>query len=97
MTGFGFVADVIAAFFILGIGVGVIAVIAMSALKRAQGRPGGRPRRPPRLGGSVGPPSVGGPGWEEPPGPGETDDRPRWPGGPSGLARRFSGLTGPGG
>ena len=98
MTGFGFVVGVIAAFFILGIGVGVIAVIAMSALKRAQGRPGGRPRRPGRLGASVGPRSVGGgPGWEEPPGPDETDDGPRWPGGPSGLARRFSGLTGPGG
>ena len=98
MTGFDFVAGVIAAFFILGIGVGVIAVIAMSALKRAQGRPGGQPRRPRRLGGSVGPRSAGdGPGWEEPPGPDETDDGPRWPGGPSGLARRFSGLTGPGG
>ena len=87
MTGFDFVAGVIAAFFILGIGVGVIAVIAMSALKRAQGRPGGgprRPHRPPRPGGSVGPPSAGGgPGWEEPPGPDETDDRPRWPGGPA--------------
>ena len=91
MTGFDFVAGVIAAFFILGIGVGVIAVIAMSALKRARGRPGGRPRRPPRLGGSVGPPSVGGPGGEEPPGPGETDERPRWPGGPSGLARPSAG------
>jgi len=99
MTGFDFVAGVIAAFFIIGIGVGVIAVIAMSALKRARGRPGGRPRRPRRLGGSAGPPSVdGGPGWEEPPGPDETDDGyPRWPGGPSGLARRFSGLPGPGG
>ena len=94
MTGFGFVADVIAAFFILGIGVGVIAVIAMSALRSDWGRLGGRARRLRR---GAGPPLGGGPGWEEPPGPGETDDRPRWPGGPSGLARRFSGSTGPGG
>ena len=84
MTGFDFVAGVIAAFFILGIGVGVIAVIALSALKRAQGRPGGGPRRPRRPGGGVGPASAGSsPGWEEPPGPDETDDGPRWPGGPA--------------
>ena len=79
MTGLEFVAGVIAAFFVIGIVVGVIAVIAMSALKSDKGRLGDRTRRLRRDTGS--PPSSG-PGWEEPPGPDEEDSGyPRWPGG----------------
>jgi hypothetical protein len=79
------VLGVIGVFFVIGIAVGVIAVIAMSAIRARRGgrdeqadnrtganRPGGWP-------GS----SDGGPGWEEPPGPDETGDGPRWPAGPA--------------
>jgi hypothetical protein len=86
MTGFEVVVGVIAAFFIIGIVVGVIAVIAMSALKPARVRPGARPsgRTRRRGGGPAHPSGDGGPGWEEPPGPNETDGgNPRWPGGPA--------------
>ena len=69
MTGLEFVAGVIAAFFVIGIVVGVIAVIAMSALRSDWGRLGGRARRLRR---GAGPPLGGGPGWEEPPGSDET-------------------------
>ena len=78
MTGFEFVAGVIAAFFVIGIVVGVIAVIAMSSLKSDRGRLGDRTRRLRRGTGSP----LSGPGWEEPPGPDEEDNGyPRWPGG----------------
>ena len=78
MTGFEFVAGVIAAFFVIGMVVGVIAVIAMSSLKSDRGRLGDRTRRLRRGTGSP----RGGPGWEEPPGPDEEDTgSPRWPGG----------------
>jgi hypothetical protein len=81
VTGLEFVAGVIAAFFVIGIVVGVIAVIAMSALRSDWGRLGGRARRLRR---GAGPPLGGGPGWEEPPGSDETDGgHPRWPGGPA--------------
>ena len=40
-----FVAGVIAAFFVIGMVVGVIAVIAMSSLKSEPGRRGDRTRR----------------------------------------------------
>ena len=78
MTGFEFVAGVIAAFFVIGIVVGDGAVIAMSSLKSDPGRLGDRTRRLRRGTGSP----LGGPGWEEPPGPDEEDNGyPRWPGG----------------
>lgn len=78
MTGFDFVVGVIAAFFVIGIVVGVTAVIAMSSLKSDRGRLGDRTRRLRRGTGSP----LGGPGWEEPPGPDEEDNGyPRWPGG----------------
>jgi hypothetical protein len=78
VTGFEFVVGVIAAFFVIGIVVGVIAVIAMSSLKSDRGRLGDRTRRLRR--GTRSP--LRGPGWEEPPGPDEEDNGyPRWPGG----------------
>jgi len=78
VTGFEFVAGVIAAFFVIGIVVGVVAVIAMSSLKSDRGRLGDRTRRLRRGTGSP----LGGPGWKEPPGPDEEDNGyPRWPGG----------------
>jgi hypothetical protein len=79
VTGFEFVAAVIAAFFVIGIVVGVIAVVAMSALRSDRGRLGNRTRRLRR---GTGSPLGRGPGWEEPPGPDEEDSGyPRWPGG----------------
>jgi hypothetical protein len=79
VTGLGFVVGVIVAFFVIGIVVGVIAVIAMSALKSDRGRLGDRTRRLRR---GTGSPLGGGPGWEEPPRPDETgNEYPRWPGG----------------
>jgi hypothetical protein len=79
VTGLEFVAGVIVAFFVIGIVVGVIAVIAMSALKSDRGQLGDRTRRLRR---GTGSPPGGSPGWEEPPGPDEEDDgSPRWPGG----------------
>jgi hypothetical protein len=79
VTGLGFVVGVIVAFFVIGIVVGVIAVIAMSALKSDRGRLGDRTRRLRR---GTDSPLGGAPGWEEPPGPDEEDNRyPRWPGG----------------
>lgn len=84
MRGFELVASVIAAFFVVGIGVGVLLVIALPALRRRRDtqsigwdsqyrRPGGRP---PGYGDSDWP------GWEEPAGP-DDDTQPRWPGGTS--------------
>ena len=85
MRGFELVASVIAAFFVIGIGVGVLLVIALPALRRRRdpqsiGWDGQYRRwvgRPPGYGDSDGP------GWEEPPGPDDDDTPPRWPGGTS--------------
>lgn len=78
----GLVAGVIVAFFVIGIGVGVIAMIALSALKyrrlaqRDEWRAGRRPG-----------PADDGVGWQQPPGPDDYEDDwygdqpPRWPGG----------------
>jgi hypothetical protein len=83
VSGFELVAGVIAAFFVIGIGVGVIVMIALSALRyrralRDDDRPSGRYRRP-----------LGwrdeGTDWREPPGPDLYEDDesgdgpPRWP------------------
>ena len=79
MSAVELVAGIVAAFFVIGIVVGVIAVIAMSAIRTDRTRRRNRPsslRR--RTGGSRGDRT----GWEEPPGPDdEDDDRPRWPSG----------------
>jgi len=87
----GLVAGVIVGFFIVGIGAGVIAMMALSALKyrrrvprddrRAGRRSGRRSRRFGRAGDEV--------GWQEPPGPGACDggdggygnEPTRWTGG----------------
>jgi hypothetical protein len=82
VRGFEVVAGVIAAFFFIGIGVGVLLVIALPALGRRRGAREigwhGDSRRqyglPPDYGGNDGP------GWEEPPGPDDDDNPPRWPG-----------------
>jgi hypothetical protein len=90
VRGFEVVAGVIAAFFFIGIGVGVLLVIALPALRW---RRGGRPRRGARPVGWGGdysrpyrpPPGYDGnegPGWEEPPGPDDGEGPPRWPGRP---------------
>ena len=82
MRGFEVVASVIAAFFVIGIGVGVLLVVAMPVLRRRRG-----PRdigtredhyRPPY---SL-PPGYGddGPGWQEPPDPDDGEAPPTWPG-----------------
>jgi hypothetical protein len=82
VRGFEVVAGVIAAFFVIGIGVGVLLVVAMPALRRRRGaRDIGREdyyRYPYGL-----PPGYGGndgPGWQEPPVPDDDDLTPRWPG-----------------
>ena len=82
MRGFEVVASVIAASFVIGIGVGVLLVVAMPALRRRRGaRDTGREdyhRHPYGL-----PPGYGdnnGPGWQEPPGPDDDNFRPTWPG-----------------
>ncbi len=74
MSGAEIVLGIIAAFFIIGIVVGVIAVIALSAV-RGRRAPEDQRRR-------GGPDRAGQPGWEEPPGPDDDSDPPsRWPGG----------------
>ena len=83
MRGFEVVASVIAAFFVFGIGVGVLLVVALPALSRRRGtRDIGREdayRHP------YGVPSGYGdnddPGWQEAPGPSNDDGGPPpWPG-----------------
>lgn len=72
MTDFEIIATVIAAFFIIGVGVGIVTVIAMSAM-RLHGR-GEIMRR--------GWPGEGEwPGRPGEPDPGSGDDPPRWPDG----------------
>ena len=81
MRGFEVVASVIAAFFVIGIGVGVLLVVALPALRRRRGtRDIGRKAdyRPYSL-----PPGYGdndGSGWQEPPSPDDDDSPPPWPG-----------------
>lgn len=82
MRGFEVVASVIAAFFAIGIAVGVLLVVAMPALRRRRGtRDIGRGddyRHPYGL-----PPGYGdddGPGWQEPPGSDDGEAPPPWPG-----------------
>lgn len=64
------VAVIVAAFFVIGIVVGVIAVIAMSAIRDDRDRARSLPD--------------GVSGWQEPPGAEEDDSYPRWPDGISG-------------
>jgi hypothetical protein len=86
VSGFEIVAGIIAAFFVIGIGVGVIVMIALSALRyrRAVRDDDWRSRRHRPLGRRD-----AGTDWREPSGPGrydeyegdEDDDGPhRWPG-----------------
>jgi hypothetical protein len=88
MSSFWLVAAVIVAFFVIGIGVGVIGVIALAALRRDRYRAvrGNGQRAGPRS--PLGWPTTG-TDWREPRGPGqyggyEEDESgngpPRWPG-----------------
>ena len=83
MRGLEVAAGVIAAFFVIGIGIGVLLVVAMPARRRrggsqAIGRENDDRRRyglPPGYGDND-----GGPGRQQPPGPDDGDGPPRWPG-----------------
>jgi hypothetical protein len=84
-----FAAVVVGAFFLIGIAVGVLAVIAASAIRGDAERAGRGPaERPHGPDGWIGMPQAG---WEEP-GPGgdgdgdQDDGSPRWPGGFASLA-----------
>jgi hypothetical protein len=80
VSGFEVVASVIAAFFFIGIGVGVLLVIALPALRRHRGaREIGWDGDYRRHGPPPGYRDNNGPGWEEPPGPDDGDNSPRWP------------------
>lgn len=76
MTGFELVAGVIAVFFCCGIVLGVLAVISLGQGGRGRGR---RHRRLDRYDKERTDP-LGRYGWEEPPGPEDDDNPPRWPG-----------------
>jgi hypothetical protein len=83
VRGFEVVASVIAAFFVIGIGVGVLLVVAMPALRSRRGtRDIGREddyRHPYGL--PPGYDNSDGPGWQEPPpDPDDDDVPPPWPG-----------------
>lgn len=86
MTGVGLVAGVIAAFFIIGIVVGVIIMIALSALRYRRNTRGDDWRAGRRRGLGQ---AAGGVGWQQPPGPDEYGNGndgygvgpTRWPGG----------------
>ncbi len=77
------VAAILGTFFIIGVAVGTVIVVAMSALRADRH---GRLEDPP-------PQGLGGPG-EQPPDPGwedpaaTTDDRSVWPGGPGNAFRK---------
>jgi hypothetical protein len=76
VSGVELLAGIVAAFFASGIVMGVLAVIALSAMRGHRKR-ANRRRRSDR------------PGWEDPPGPdGNDDNPPRWPGGYHGLIAR---------
>jgi hypothetical protein len=66
VSGFELVAGVIAAFFVIGIGVGVLLVVALPGLRRDRALPAGD--------------SSHGTDWEGPVGPGDGDGPRRWPG-----------------
>ena len=101
MSGVELVAGVTAAFFAFGIMAGVLAVIALSAMRGHRMREGKRHRfgrygrdqtepidwtRSAGPGRPRGPDWEDRPGWEEQPGPDDDDDTsPRWPGGHRGL------------
>lgn len=72
---------IVGIFFLIGIVVGVIAVIALSAIRKDRYRPPG---------GAAAPPEDGPGGPDEPPDLtwDDADDRPRWPGGAGGFSRR---------
>ena len=70
------VVAIVSAFFVIGIVVGIIAVIAMSVLRGRRGDPAGPLDYGPRDRGG----HSAGPGWDDD-GP---DDQPRWPGGVDG-------------
>lgn len=88
MTGVGYVAVVLGIFFLLGIWVGVIGVVALAARRNDKDDAGSRTlrRRSADEADEI--------GWREPPGPGtwelgddvtdddvtDDDDRPQWPG-----------------
>jgi hypothetical protein len=81
MRGFEIVAGVIAAFFAIGIGVGVLLVIALPALSRRRGtRDIGREDNYRRYGLPPGYGDDDRPGWQEPPGPDDDESPPPWPG-----------------
>jgi len=70
----GAVVAIVSAFFIIGITVGIIAVMAISSLRAdRRGDPGDPPEFGPRARGEQ-PPEAG---WDD----GGPDDHPRWPGG----------------
>jgi hypothetical protein len=72
MSGFELVAGVIGIFFVVGIAVGVLVVIALPQLRR--GRRGRRYMNDSRR-------YMSGGGWQEPPARRDDDERPpRWPG-----------------
>jgi hypothetical protein len=84
MSALGFVAAVVGLFFLIGVGVGVIAITAMAATRHDRERkkePAAAPRRDGPAGASY-PDEVG---WNEPPLAPESDfddegdDRPHWP------------------
>lgn len=84
MSALGLVAIVIGIFFIMGIWVGVIGVVALAALREDSGN-ARRRRRGDEVGERDKADVIG---WREPPGPGTEeleddttdDDRPQWPG-----------------
>jgi hypothetical protein len=82
VRGFEVVASVIAAFFFIGIGIGVLLVVALPALRRRRDYididSGDDDRR--RYGRPAGHRDNNGPGWQEPPGPDDDQGPPRWPG-----------------
>jgi hypothetical protein len=82
VRGFEVVVGVIVTFFVIGIGVGALLVIALPVLRRRRGtrevgwdRDYRRPYGPP-----PGYSGNEGPGWEESPGREDDDNPPRWPG-----------------
>jgi len=80
VRGFEVVASVIAAFFMIGIGVGVLLVFALPALRRRDRTHYiDRHDQYPPYGLPPGYGDGGGPGWQEPPGPDDDNFPPPWP------------------
>lgn len=81
MKGFEVVASVIVAFFFIGMGVGVLLVIALPAMRRRRDTPEIRwdgDYRPP-FGQPSGYDENDYPGWQEPPGLDDGEGPPPWP------------------